>query len=408
LVVQVHERSGKVAMNVEAPLKQIVLKPGKRSHEVTEFEERLRHRIIGQDEAVSQLVNTYQTILAGMSGAGRPFANLLFLGPTGSGKTRLVEAAAEILLGSAAAIIKVDCAEFQQGHEISKLIGSPPGYIGHRETSPAITQEKLDKSHTEKLKLSFVLFDEIEKASDALWQLLLGILDKATLTLGDNKKVDFCHTMVFMTSNLGAREMSRLAAGGIGFAPGPSVQNAAEMDRKIYRVAVEAAKRKFSPEFMNRIDKVVVFRALNHDQLQQILDLELTEVQHRILTAQQQRPFVFECTVAAKDFLLKEGTDPRYGARHLKRAIERHLVSPLSGLISTEQICAGDKVIVDLNDTGDALVFTKEEHAELPLSQGGCGTPLSEPPGERGVVVEYVEQQPLTPWLANLVRRPSP
>jgi ATP-dependent Clp protease ATP-binding subunit ClpA len=250
-------------MNVETPLRPTVLEPGKRSPEVLEFEERLRGKIIGQDEAVAQLVNVYQTVLAGMTGSGRPIANLLFLGPTGSGKTRLVEAAAEILLGSSTAFIKIDCAEFQQSHEISKLIGSPPGYIGHRETSPAITQEKLDQSHTDKLKLSFVLFDEIEKASDALWQLLLGVLDKATLTLGDNRKVDFSRTIVFMTSNLGASEMSRLATGGIGFAPKPVVDHAEEIDRKIYRVAVDAAKRKFSPEFMNRIDKVVVFRTLN-------------------------------------------------------------------------------------------------------------------------------------------------
>jgi ATP-dependent Clp protease ATP-binding subunit ClpA len=371
-------------MNVEAPLKQIVLEPGKRSREVVEFEERLRSRIIGQDEAVSQLVNVYQTILAGMSGPERPLANLLFLGPTGSGKTRLVEAAAEILFASSTAFIKVDCAEFQQSHEISKLIGSPPGYIGHRETAPAITQEKLDQSHTDKVKLSFVLFDEIEKANDALWQLLLGILDKATLTLGDNRKVDFSHTIVFMTSNLGASEMSRLATGGIGFAPRPTAQHAEEMDRKIYRVAVDAAKRKFSPEFMNRIDKVVVFRTLNRDQLQQILNLELAEVQHRILATQQERPFAFECTAAAKDFLLREGTDPRYGARHLKRAIERHLVFPLSGLISTEQVHAGDKISIDLARTGDGLVFTKEEIASRTLSNTGCGTPLvSDPPNNQ-------------------------
>src|SRR5262245_33764742 len=206
-------------MNVETASKQIVLEPGKRSAEVLYFQERLRSKIIGQDEAVAQLVNVYQMVLAGMSGPGRPLSNLLFLGPTGSGKTRIVEAAAEILFGSSAAFIKIDCAEFQHSHEISKLIGSPPGYIGHRETSPAITQEALDLFHTEKLKLSLVLFDEIEKASDALWQLLLGILDKATLTLGDNRKVDFSNTIVFMTSNLGASEMSRLASGGIGFAP---------------------------------------------------------------------------------------------------------------------------------------------------------------------------------------------
>jgi ATP-dependent Clp protease ATP-binding subunit ClpA len=368
-------------MKVVAPPKQIVLEPGKRSREVVEFEDSLRSRIIGQDEAVSQLVNVYQTIMAGMSGPARPLANLLFLGPTGSGKTRLVEAAAEILFGSSTAFIKVDCAEFQHSHEIAKLIGSPPGYLGHRETTPAITQEKLDQSHTEKLKISLVLFDEIEKANDALWQLLLGILDKATLTLGDNRKVDFSHTIVFMTSNLGASEMSRLATGGIGFAPKPSGQHAEEMDRKIYRVAVDAAKRKFSPEFMNRIDKVVVFRTLNREQLQQILNLELAEVQRRILATQLERPFAFECTAAAKDFLLKEGTDPRYGARHLKRAIERHLVFPLSGLISTEQVLAGDKISVDLAPAGDGLVFTKEEIASRPLPNAGYGTPLvSDPP----------------------------
>jgi ATP-dependent Clp protease ATP-binding subunit ClpA len=220
---------------------------------------------------------------------------------------------------------------------------------------------------------------------------LLGILDKATLTLGDNRKVDLSHTIVFMTSNLGASEMSRLATGGIGFAPQPSVlHHAEEMDRKIYRVAVDAAKRKFSPEFMNRIDKVVVFRTLNREQLQQILNLELAEVQRRILSTQQERLFAFECTAAAKDFLLKEGTDPRYGARHLKRAIERHLVFPLSGLISTEQVHAGDKIAVDIAPAGDGLVFTKEEVESPPLPSAGCGMPLaSDPPNNELVHARF-------------------
>lgn len=368
-------------MNVETPSKHIVLEPEKRSPEVLEFDERLRSKIIGQDEAVAQLVNVYQTVLAGMSGPGRPIANLLFLGPTGSGKTRLVEAAAEILFGSPASFIKIDCAEFQHSHEIAKLIGSPPGYLGHRETSPAITQELINQSHTDNLKLGFVLFDEVEKASDALWQLLLGILDKATLTLGDNRRVDFSRTIVFMTSNLGASEMSKLVSGGIGFAPQPRAERSEEIDRKIYRVAVDAAKRKFSPEFMNRIDKVVVFRTLNYDQLHQILDLELAEVQRRILATQQERPFAFQCTVGAKDFLLKEGTDPRYGARHLKRAIERHLVFPLSGLISTEQVQAGDRIRIDVAPANDSLVFVKEETKSQPLVNTGSGSPLTlDPP----------------------------
>jgi ATP-dependent Clp protease ATP-binding subunit ClpA len=341
------------------------LKPAKRSAEVLEFDEaQLRSKIIGQDESGRSVGEwSHQTVLAGMSGGGRPLANLLFLGPTGVGKTRLVEAAAEILFGSSSAFIKVDCAEFQHSHEIAKLIGSPPGYIGHRETTPVITQESLDRYQAENLKVNLVLFDEIEKASDALWQLLLGILDKATLTLGDNRKVDFSRTIVFMTSNLGASEMSRLASVGIGFAPKPAEDVAEATDRKIHRVAVEAAKRKFSPEFMNRIDKVLVFRTLSAQQLRQILSLELDEVQRRIISTQQDHVFWFHCTEAARDFLLKEGTDPTYGARHLKRAIERHLVFQLSGLISTKQVEIGDSISVDVDGSGTGLMFVKEQIA---------------------------------------------
>src|SRR5437867_427366 len=311
----------KVLMNTQGTSRQIVLEPERKSAPVLEFDRELSERIIGQDEAVAQLVNVYQTVLAGMSVPGRPVANLLFLGPTGSGKTRVVEAAAEILFGTPETVIKIDCAEFQHSHEIAKLIGSPPGYLGHRETSPVLTQEVLDQHHTEKLKLSLVLFDEIEKASDALWQLLLGILDKATLTLGDNRKVDFSRTIVFMTSNLGASEMSKLASGGIGFAPRTSPGQLLEVDRKIQRVAVEAAKRKFSPEFMNRIDKVVVFGTLSREQLNRILDIELARVQDRILLSQPDRLFDFHCAVEAKQFLLTEGTDPKYGERDRKSVV---------------------------------------------------------------------------------------
>src|SRR5579871_3612098 len=170
----------------------------------------LREKVVGQEEAVREIVDVYQTHLAGMSCPGRPIGNFLFMGPTGSGKTRLVEAVAESLLGDARAVIKIDCAEFQHSHEIAKLIGSPPGYLGHRETHPLLSQEVLNQYHTERMKLSFVLFDEIEKASDALWNLLLGILDKATLTLGDNRRVDFSRALIFMTSNLGAAEMGSI------------------------------------------------------------------------------------------------------------------------------------------------------------------------------------------------------
>ena len=241
----------------------------------------LRKRIVGQDEAIDQIVNIYQMYLAGMNSPGRPIGNFLFLGPTGSGKTRLVEASAESLVGDSRAMIKVDCAEFQHSHEIAKLIGSPPGYLGHRETHPLLSQEVLNQYHTEKIKLSFVLFDEIEKASDALWNLLLGILDKATLTLGDNRRVDFSRTLIFMTSNLGASEMGSILRPNLGFAASEieRLHGAGELDddtsSKIAKAGADAARRKFTPEFMNRIDKVVVFKPLGQKELRKILGLEL-------------------------------------------------------------------------------------------------------------------------------------
>lgn len=361
-------------MNVGTSAKPLILEPGRRNPAVVRFEEILRSRIIGQDEAVLQLASVYQTFIAGLCSPTRPIANLLFLGPTGSGKTRMVEATAEALLGNPASFLKVDCAEFQHSHEISKLIGSPPGYIGHRETPPALTQESLNRFYTEKHKLSLLLFDEIEKASDSLWRLLLGVLDKATLTLGDNRRVDFSRTIVFMTSNLGALEMSKLAGTGIGFAPKPVAGHVQRLDRKISQVAVDAAKRRFSPEFMNRIDKVVVFRTLDDEQLKQILDLELAQVQQRILDTQRDRPFWFYCTEAAKAFLLKEGTNKTYGARHLKRAIDRHLVCQLSSLISTDQIRAGDNLRVDISPNNN-LCFMKEDISSRPLSAEGSAPP---------------------------------
>src|ERR1700740_2348023 len=258
------------------------LDPTLRSIESQEFDNSLREKIVGQEEGIRALVDLYQVFCAGLNSPGRPVGNLLFLGPPGSGKTRIVEAAAEILFGDPRMVIKVDCAEFQHSHEIAKLIGSPPGYLGHRETHPLITQEALAASHTDQLKLSFLLFDEIEKASDALWQLLLGMLDKATLTLGDNRRVDLSHTVIFMTSNLGGGEIMELMEGGMGFIQ-PKDKPAAGLDAKVERAAVEAARGKFSPEFMNRLDKVVVFHPLKHEELEEILEIELRQVQKRVL-----------------------------------------------------------------------------------------------------------------------------
>src|SRR5277367_5137952 len=341
------------------------LDPQKQSSTSRRFEKELRQRVVGQSEAVQALVDLYEMFCAGLHSPGRPVGNLLLLGPTGSGKTRIVEAAAEILFGDSRAVIKVDCAEFQHSHEIAKLIGSPPGYLGHRETHPLITQEELSKSHTEKLKLSFLLFDEIEKASDALWQLLLGMLDKATLTLGDNRRVDLSQTVIFLTSNLGGGEITELMEGGMGFVQ-PGDKPIVGLDEKVERTAVEAARRKFSPEFMNRLDKVVVFHPLKREQLQEVLEIELGQVQQRVLeTAKGQ--FLFRVTAAGREFLLQEGTDQRYGARHLKRAIERHVVYPLANLLATEQVHLGDLVCIDWNKDTEGLNFVREgENLAMP------------------------------------------
>jgi ATP-dependent Clp protease ATP-binding subunit ClpA len=332
-------------------LKQL-LDPTRMGHSAKQLQDDMRKRVVGQEDAIRQIVRIYQTFQAGMAAPGRPVGSLLFLGPTGSGKTRTVEALAESLVGDPRAVVKIDCAEFQHSHEIAKLIGSPPGYLGHRETHPALSQDVINQFHTEELKLSFVLFDEIEKASDALWNLLLGILDKGTLTLGDNRRVDFSRAIVFMTSNLGAAEMNALLRPKLGFSTGaPEPRLAA----KLARAGTEAARRRFTPEFMNRIDQVVTFQPLDRADLDRILDIELDAVRARASV-----PFTVD--MYARDLLLREGTDSRYGARHLKRAIDRLLVHPMANLMATGQVMTGDRLLVGAD--GDILVFSKET-AEL-------------------------------------------
>jgi ATP-dependent Clp protease ATP-binding subunit ClpB len=380
----------------------IPLDPGKTGRDAMSLDGNLRRMIVGQNQAIQEIVSIYQMYLTGMSAPGRPIGNFLFLGPTGSGKTRIVEATAEALLKNPRAVTKIDCAEFQHSHEIAKLIGSPPGYLGHRETHPLLSQEVLNQYHTETIKLSFVLFDEIEKASDALWNLLLGILDKALLTLGDNRRVDFSRAMIFMTSNLGACEMTSLMSPKLGFNAGEARGRATtgvfdeEMNHKIARTGVEAARRKFTPEFMNRLDKIVAFQLLGTEQLKKILDIELNLVQQRIFNTAANRVFVFTLSDSSKDFLLEEGTDLKYGARHLKRAIERLLVQPMSNLIATEQVLGGDWIRVDYDENARALRFAKEAEG-LPLQDMAqlVDTSITFPEGifEGNAVADQTETQ---------------
>jgi ATP-dependent Clp protease ATP-binding subunit ClpB len=342
----------------------VMLDPKRRGPDAERLYKRLNRLVVGQEEAIREIVEVYQLYRTGLNTLDRPIGNFLFLGPTGCGKTRLVEATAECLVNDPKAVIKIDCAEFQHSHEIAKLIGSPPGYLGHRETHPLLSQEVIDRFHTDKVKISFVLFDEIEKASDALWNLLLGILDKAVLTLGDNRRVDFSHAMIFMTGNLGATEMDSLLRPRLGFEAAARLQpvtagSVEELSGKMNRSATEAARRKFTPEFMNRLDKIVVFQPLGKVELRRIVDIELEAVQRRIANQAADRSFEFAVTEAGKNFLLEEGTDVRYGARHLKRSIDRLLVQPLASLIASGQVRGGDELSVDHVPGSPAMAFAK-------------------------------------------------
>jgi ATP-dependent Clp protease ATP-binding subunit ClpB len=351
-----------------------LLDPSKTGRQAEHLEDQLRHFVVGQEDAIHEIVRSYQTHLAGLSPAGRPIGNFLFLGPTGSGKTRIVEATAECLLKNSRAVIKIDCAEFQHSHEIAKLIGSPPGYLGHRETHALLSQEALNQHHTEKIKLSFVLFDEIEKASDALWNLLLGILDKGTLTLGDNRRVDFSAAMVFLTSNLGATEMSALLSPRLGFQV-PSSETFVcdvKLADRMSRAGIAAVRRKFTPEFINRLDKLVVFKSLGQEELRRIVDIELEMVQQRIQTAAAGKSFMVNVSASAREFLRIKGSDFRYGARPLKRAIEQLLVQPISNLMATGQIDCGDCIRVTHSEGAPLLTFFRDGDAFEVRGVAGC------------------------------------
>jgi len=352
------------------------LDPARSCPEVARIEMGMKARVVGQDEAIEQIVRHYQSHVVGLSAPGRPICNLLLLGPTGCGKTRIAESLAEVLVGDRQALIKVDCGEFQHSHEVSKLIGSPPGYLGHRETHPRLCQEKLDMYHTDRVKISFVLFDEIEKASDALWNLLLGILDKGMLTLGDNRQVDFSNAMILMTGNLGIAEAERLREAPFGFtkaadmgsgrseaqgttgSAATSPRHDAALRSRMEKAVIGAARRRFSPEFMNRLDGVILCHPLSAEQIGQVLDMELREILTRVHRHRSCRLHA-SLSEGARNFLIAEGYDEKFGARNLKRAVERHFVHPLSSLLATHQVADGDELLVDVEDGMPGLVFSR-------------------------------------------------
>jgi len=333
--------------------------------------EALSNTLVGQPAAVASIIPYVQMFQAGLAPEGRPVGVFLLLGPSGTGKTRTVEALARILHGSEKNLLRVDCGEFQMEHEVAKLIGAPPGYLGHRETQPMLNQSKLGAVASETCGLSLVLFDEIEKAAPSLTRLLLGVLDKASLRLGDNTTVNFERSMIFLTSNLGARDMVREMTPDFGFQAmaGTATQN---LSGKLHSIGLGAVRKKFSPEFVNRIDAVITYQPLSSESLEAILDQHLKELQAHLDKRLHLASFRLELDDEARQFLMRNGTSAEYGARELKRTIHRHLMQPLAAMVAEGKIEPGGRVMVDWNDEDDSL--------ELECLPGGAFPgPVEEP-----------------------------
>lgn len=318
----------------------------------------LRRLLIGQDDAVEAIVPFVQMHQAGLSPEGRPIGVVLLLGPTGTGKTRTVEALAEVLHGSSKNLLKVDCGEFQMEHEVAKLIGAPPGYLGHRETQPLLSQGKLNAVTSEGSDISIVLFDEIEKAAPSMTRLLLGILDKASLRLGDNTTVNFERTLIFMTTNLGAKSMQRVNTPDFGFEamlpPKPSSE-----DGRLQSVGIAAVRKQFSPEFVNRIDSVVTYKPLTRYACDVILDQILENFSELIKTRLGLRSFKVQCTHSGRSLLLENGISSEFGARELKRTVQRNFIQPVAALVAEGQVPAGSTVILDAKG-GDFTILLRQ------------------------------------------------
>jgi CheY-like chemotaxis protein len=318
---------------------------------------RLARRVVGQPDALQRIIPYVQMHQTGLAPEGRPVGVFLLLGPTGTGKTRTVEALAEVLHGDAGRLVRLDCGEFQSEHEVAKLIGAPPGYVGHRESQPRITQQRLRETTTHGCDLSLVLFDEIEKAAPSLTVLLLGILDKATLQLGDGSPVDFQRSLIFLTSNLGAREMMSVMHPTMGFRAEEEPEVPRDLTNQLERIGLTAVRQRFSPEFVNRIDVIVTYQPLDEQALAKILEHQITDLQRHVHSRLGRKSFDITVTRAARAFLAELGTSAEYGARELKRTIHRHLTQPLAAKVASGEIGAAAEVEVDRDAGGEGLVI---------------------------------------------------
>jgi ATP-dependent Clp protease ATP-binding subunit ClpA len=316
----------------------------------------LKTRVIGQENAVGTIVPWVQMHQAGLSPEGRPAGVFLMLGPTGTGKTRTVEALAEVLHGSSRHMLKIDCGEYHLEHEVAKLVGAPPGYLGHRETHPVLTQPRLTAITSRHSDLSIVLFDEIEKAAPSLTRLLLGVLDKGLLRLGDNTVVNFERSLIFLTSNLGASGMMKTLETGFGFQSGTPVDHGSR-SRQLENIAMAAVKRHFSPEFMNRLDATITYEPLDGDTLSRILDLQIAELQAHIDKRLGDSRFQLYVGKEGRKWLLSQGSSVQYGAREIKRTLNRHVMQPLAQMVANGEVFAGGEVRADYSKKHERIVL---------------------------------------------------
>lgn len=317
----------------------------------------LTSKVVGQQSVFHRIVPFLEMYRAGLAPDGRPIGVFLLLGPTGTGKTHTVEALAEVLHGNRKCFLRVDCGEFQLDHEVARLIGAPPGYLGHRETKPVLSQDALQAATSPQCDISLVLFDEIEKAALSMTRLLLGVMDKATLQTGDNTSVDFQKSLIFLTSNLGAREMQHEMHPSFGFDKGARPADV-DLTGKLESIAMASVRKRFAPEFVNRIDAVLTYQPLSSGSLSRILNLQIDELRRHVKTKLGPRSFDVDVTPQAAEYLLTRGTSEEYGARELKRTVYRELTQPLATLVAQNQIPPRGVVCVGVDDSGGKLTMS--------------------------------------------------
>jgi ATP-dependent Clp protease ATP-binding subunit ClpB len=303
---------------------------------LVKMEDRLRVRVVGQDEAIRSVSNAVRRARAGLQDPNRPLGSFIFLGPTGVGKTELARALAEFLFDDEQAMVRLDMSEYQEKHTVSRLIGAPPGYVGYDEGGQ-LTEAVRRRPY------SVVLFDEIEKAHPDVFNALLQILDDGRLTDGQGRTVDFKNSVIIMTSNLGSQHLTELSADEYG---------------EIRERVIDALRAHFRPEFLNRVDEVIIFRPLGLNEITRIVDIQLARLRKRLAD----RRLEIELTPAAREYLARVGYDPAYGARPLRRVIQTRVLDPLALAVLQGEYREGETITVDVE--GDEVVFRKRVGAE--------------------------------------------